>query len=179
MTSGPENQNQRSVADSPPEAETLVKGLAFRTNVDCFIELFGSSTKLLEVCPSELRDALVYQRIVRGGWYPISWYRHLLEAMVTVSESPAEELMLKLGALASERDINGVYRALCKALKPATILGLYARLFSKYYSQGKFTVISETMRSCRIQLTECHGFDRNMYVEILGSARYLMGLTGA
>lgn len=172
-------QPQHSRRTVPPRAETQVKGLAFRTNVECFVEIFGTPERLLNACPTELRDALVYSQIVPGGWYPVHWYRQLLRALITASGRPAEEFMLGLGELAANRDINGVYRTLIKLLKPGTVLSVYARLFPKYYSRGKLTVITETDHSCRIQLTECGGFDRNMYVEILGSAQHLMRLTGA
>src|SRR5690606_7883269 len=140
------------------------KGLAFRTNVECFVDVFGSVSRLLDVCPSDLRDAIHYHKIVAGGWYPIEWYRQLLHALALASGRPAEQYMLELGELAADRDINGVYRTLIRLVKPSTVLSLYARLFPKYYSRGKLTVVSEAPGACRLQLSDCKGFDRNMYL---------------
>src|SRR5690606_13631448 len=70
---------------SPLRADTQVNGRAFRTSVACFVDVFGSVSRLLDVCPSDLRDAIHYHKIVAGGWHPIEWYRQLLHALALAS----------------------------------------------------------------------------------------------
>ncbi len=159
---------------------TLVKGVAFRTNVACF-ELMcpGKLDAVLEACSVELREGIQYRKLIATGWYPVEWYRELLAAMVDKSGRNADEFTRELGRRAAMQDINGVYKALLKLVKPATLLSLYSRLFSNYYSKGKLLVEADSRNYARIMLRDCEGFDHNMYVEILGSAEQYLELTGA
>ncbi len=132
----------------------------------------------LDGCSTELRDAIRYKQIVVSGWYPISWYCELLGALAKASEQPPEQFVRVLGRNAAKQDISGVYRALLKLLKPSTILSLFGRLFNTYYSAGQLLVDDEGPTRLRLRLTGCTGFDRNMYLEILGSGEQLMEMAG-
>ncbi len=163
-----------------PSGEMQVKGLAFRTVLECLQDLRGSEAveRALEQLPSELRDALRYRAVVPGGWYSVAWYRALLAAIAdSTGEGPA--LIREIGRTAPEKDLNGVYRTLLKLLSPATIFKLYAALFSKYYSAGELDVEHASERQLRVRVSQCRGFDSNMWVEIFGSARRLLELSGA
>ncbi len=174
------------IADSPrplgPSAAgaSRVKGIAFRTNAACFEQMYpGRLHEVLNRCSSELSEGLRYSTILATGWYPVQLYCELLSRLAAASGRPADEFTRELGRRAAKRDISGVYKALVKLLKPATLLSLYARLFSNYYSAGKLVVEADRKDYARILLRDCEGFDRNMFMEILGSAEQYLELTGA
>lgn len=157
-----------------------VKGLAFRTNIECFSKLHGRQRLeiALNTCPIELRDAIRFHRIVVGGWYPIEWYRLLMRSFIVGGGGNADVLIRAIGRASTDRDLHGIYRNLLRLLAPGTLVSLYARLFSRYYSSGRLTVDSSEANYMLVTLSECTGFDRNMYLEILGSAERLIELSG-
>lgn len=159
--------------------EPQVKGLAFRTVLECYAELRGAAAleQAIQAMPKELRDAIRYHAIVSGGWYSISWYQDLLK---TIADSSGEGLPMirAIGRAATEKDLNRVYTTLLRWLNPTTIFGLYATLFSRYYSQGALQVEEQGAGYLRIRLTQCTGFDANIWMEIFGSAVRLLELSG-
>jgi hypothetical protein len=155
-----------------------MKGVAFRSVLESFTAMYTQevTAECLKRCSAELQQAVNYQRIVAGGWYPMEWYRQLLKSFCAVTGG--ETCLKDLGRNSVERDVRGVYRAVVKLLSPDTIMSVYARLFSHYFTHGRLVVEERAPLYLRVKLFDCIGFDKNVYTELIASSERLMELAG-
>jgi hypothetical protein len=157
-----------------------VKGVAFRTAVTVLAK--ARSQKVVEASlarmPAELGDALRYGTIITAGWYPVAWYRALWSA-ICLATGEGEELVRELGRAAVDHDFNTLYRALFRVLKPHTLVTTGLKHFSRIYDTGSVEVLESRDTVVRVRWSGCTGFDRNMWIEIVGSCERLGELTGA
>jgi len=61
----------------------------------------------------------VYGQVVASGWYDIEWYKELLQAIVDQSGG-RHAIIERIGILANQRDLKGIYRLLGKLLSPGS-----------------------------------------------------------
>lgn len=178
---GIRDERTRSSGQQPATGHPDVKGLAFRSVLNAIEALHGAECleRTLRNCPAELNEALRYQRVIASGWFPIEWYRGLLSAFTEAVGGDPEAAVRQIGRRALEQDMNTVNRALLRLLSPDTALSAGSRIFKQFYSKGSLRVESIEKGYLRLHLTGCVGFDRNMYVEILGSTERLSELSGA
>ncbi len=156
-----------------------MKGVAFRTVMTVIAKERSreSVDAALARMPGEAGDALRYGTIIAAGWYPIAWYRALWSA-ICAATGEGEDLVRAMGRAAIDHDFGTVYRALFRMLSPRTLVTTGVKHFSHIYDTGSVTVTEAQSASVRIQWTGCTGFDRNMWVEILGSCERLAELAG-
>ncbi len=159
--------------------ENKVKGVAFRATMRALADVRGDDAlnRSIARCRREVRDALRYQQVVVGGWYPISWYRELLAAIVE-GEGGRKGIARELGRRGIELDLNGVYRTLFKLMKPGTLVSFFKLLFPRYYAHGRLTVEAESKGFLRVAVRDCRGFDHLMYLDLLGATERMIELTG-
>lgn len=158
-----------------------VKGLAFRGVLSAIEALHGTECleHTLRNCPTELNEALRYQRVIASGWFPIEWYKGLFSAFTEAVGGDPEAAVRQIGRHTLEHDMNTVNRALLRLLSIETALSAGSRIFKQFYSRGSLRVEAIEKGYLRLHLTGCVGFDRNMYIEILGSTERLSELAGA
>lgn len=164
----------------PGGARSWVKGVAFRTVLLSFERLHGQSRVNLALSHlnDEARTALRYGTLLPSGWYPVEWYADLLQAVVKASHG-GSDVIRNIATMSVEHDVRGVYRFFVEHLKPATVLSVYGKLFPRYYSPGKLTVIREDARHFTVHVRDCLGFTALMWQEIHASGRHLLTLSGA
>ena len=162
-------------------AEPRVKGVAFRTIHECFLEICGAqaSERAALLMPSSLAEAYRYGTLLPASWYPISWYREVLRAFRTATNA-GPELPRRIGALAVRHDMKGVHKRLVAWLvSPQSMLALSQRLFNTYYDTGKIQALESRPRFMRVRAFDCIGWDANMWSELAGSSQALLEHCGA
>ncbi len=115
----------------------------------------------------EARRALRYGAIVRGGWYPIAWYRDLHATAQAIGMGPG--FPRTVGRVSTLQDLSGgIYSAFLRIVSPAFIISGSARLFNRYYESGTMRVEESREGYVRVRCDGCHGFDRNIWQDVLG-----------
>lgn len=161
--------------------EPRVKGVAFRTIEQCFLELWGAeahqqATRLLAVA---VADAYRYGTLLSASWYPISWYREVFRAF-RAATGAGPELPRRIGALAVRHDMKGAHKRLVAWLaSPQMLLGLSQRVFNTYYDTGRVEILESRAGYVRMAARGCTGWDLNMWSELAGSSQSLLEAAGA
>jgi hypothetical protein len=157
-----------------------VKGVAFRSVLSALEQLRGRAAVDLAITrmPDELSQALRYGTVLPTGWYPTAWYRAMW-AGVRAATGEGLDLARHIGREAIRSDMTGLYRLVFKMFSPETVLSQSRRMFNNYYSHGSLEVIDSRSGYGKAIWRGCEGFDRMMWVEILGSSEELLELAGA
>jgi hypothetical protein len=163
------------MADDPK-----VKGVAFRSVYASLGKLRGQSAQqaALAAFGQDLQNGLGYGAIVAGGWYPITWYKELFQA-IRKSTAEGKELVHEIGRQCTRDDMTGIYSMLARLISPHSLFSLSQRVFSSYYSVGKVEVVESRKGYSHARWSSCHQFDENMWTEILGSSVQLLEIGGA
>jgi hypothetical protein len=132
----------------------------------------------IALLPPDLGDALHYGAIVTGGWYPIEWYR-LLHAAAQKATGEGPELSRLIAHDALEWDFRHLHKFVRFALSPETLMRLGVYVIRFYYTFGKMDVVETTNGFGRARFSEFVGFDRNLWVDILGGIEAVLELAGA
>jgi hypothetical protein len=160
------------------DVEPKVKGVAFRSVMAVVEDILGAGEleRVLLSLPEDERETLE-SKVLHTGWYPISLYRALWRAIVETTEC-GDELVRAIGASAIRRDMTGVYRMVFRVFSPETVFSITTTLFGQYYDTGSVRVESAPY-GARVIYEGCQGFDRTMWIELLGSGEELLRLAGA
>ncbi len=157
-----------------------VKGVSFRSVLQALEALRGS--ELVKNCtaqlPADLAEAFQYGTILASGWYPIGWYRVLLDSARKAACS-GEQFIYQIGRQCMIQDTKGVYRTVFNLLSPQTVIRVTPRLFNNYYDTGTCSIIDAKLGFAHARWTHCEQFDRNMWCEIFGGTEKLLELSGA
>jgi hypothetical protein len=164
-----------------PSSEPKVKGVAFRTIDFCFERLRGPEARdrARETMLPELADAFRYYTLLAASWYSISWYRETFRAFrAATGEGP--ELAREIGRLAARHDMSGVHKQiLVKLTSPQALLSMSQRVFNTYYDIGRFEIVASERGYVQARCGNCVGWDRSMWMELLGSCESLLEIAGA
>jgi hypothetical protein len=158
-----------------------VKGVAFRAVDSCYLALRGpeAHARARELLTPELRHAFADSLILAASWYPIDWYRDLLRSCRAASKDSIE-LMRTIGFESVKRDMASIYKRLfARVVSPQLLFSISARVFNTYYEQGKFEVPVSERGHCIARVSECMGWDANMWTEITGGALAMLDTAGA
>lgn len=157
-----------------------VKGIAFRSALRALEQLRGAPTveNTITAMSPELQSAIRYGTLIASGMYPVEWYRDLFSAIVTTTKE-TESLIREIGREAARLDMTGIYRHAFKLLSPQALFGLSARLYSNYYDTGSIVIVESRKGFAQARWTNCVGFDRNLWVEVIASAEMYLELAGA
>jgi hypothetical protein len=156
-----------------------VKGVAFHTVLQQLRALRGPEVEraTIDLLEPALKTALDDGSLLPNGWYPIAWYRDLWRAIdLTSHEGPP--FIWRMGYASLMADISGIYRPVLRLLSPGTMTELGARYFNRIYDTGKMRVISADDHHVTARFEGCAGFDRCMWLEVLGSIEAFVELTG-
>lgn len=138
----------------------------------------GVSDAVLAALSPSLGASLRAGLVQAENWYPIELYRELLAAVVGVTGEGAE-LMRSIGFECSRTDLSGMYKFFGRLLRPQTLFSGAMRLFKTYYDTGEVWVVAASEGAAHALWKECHGFDDNMWLEVVGSCAAVLELGGA
>ena len=162
-------------------SEPQVKGVAFRTIEQCFVQICGAAAheRARASMAREVADAYRYGTLLPASWYPISWYREVFRAFRAATDA-GPDLPRRIGALAVRHDMQGAHKRLVAWLtSPQTLLSLSQRVFNTYYDTGKVEVVESRAGYVHLRAHGCVGWDQNMWSELAGSSHALLEAAGA
>jgi hypothetical protein len=156
-----------------------IKGIAFRTAFQTFAELYGpfTATAIKEKLPPDLRNRVENNLIFTGNWYPLDWYNQVYVAAQEVT-GLGLELPLVLSRENIKKDLGRIYKIFIRWLSPEYVIGRAARLFNTYYDTGTFAIDETRKGFVRAHLTGCHGFNKNIWVGLLGGCEAALIASG-
>jgi hypothetical protein len=158
-----------------------VKGVSFRTIDACFLELRGAELhqRAHQVMSPEVRDAYKNNLILAASWYPIAWYRDVFRAF-RAANNDGPDLPRMIGYQSVKRDMQSVYKQIfARIVSPQTLLSFSGKLFNQYYDTGHFDVVASRKGYVHVRVSECVGWDANMWTEIHGSCVAFLEAAGA
>jgi hypothetical protein len=161
--------------------EPQVKGNAFRTIEQCFIELCGDDAReaALKLLPEPLKSSYEQRLMLASNWYPIGWYRDTFAAY-REAQHAGTELPREIGRRSVKRDMRSVYKQLfLKMVSPQALLGLSQRLFKSYFDTGSMEITESRSGYVHATWTGCVGWDENLWAELAGSCETLLEMAGA
>ena len=161
--------------------EPKVKGIAFRTIVQCFTEMHGDESReaALKLLSEPLRESFEKKLLLASNWYPIGWYRATFSAFREAQRAGAE-LPREIGRRGARRDMKAVYKqVLLKMVSPQALLALSSRLFKSYFDTGLMHIKEARTGYVHATWTGCEGWDENLWAELAGSCEALLEMAGA
>jgi hypothetical protein len=159
--------------------DSEMKGLSLRNYLAVLASLRGErvARDVVGLLSPELRDALRDGMIVPGGWYPVAFKRELHAAGRRVTGEP--RLAWLMGSEMTRRDLHGIYRAFLRIVSPRHVLSLGSLFFGSYF-RGPAMRVDENRRGyTHVTFTGCHGFDRNMWLDVIGGCEATLEAAGA
>jgi hypothetical protein len=160
--------------------ELRVKGQNFHSVLWALGEMRGQVFRdaVLAGVGSEAGEALRYGTLLSSNLYPIAWYRELFRAVL--GQTPAEpNFAREVGKVSAGRDVRGVYRIIFRALSTEIMIKQSPRLFRLFYEGGQVDVQDVKSGFARVRYAECFGFDRNLWLDLLGGSESILLASGA
>lgn len=151
-------------------AENRCKGLSL-LHVLAFAEDHHREAfnRALPTINPELAELHRLRRVVTGGWYPMEWYRHSLQALITAGNGDSD-LPRKVGHRAVLSDLTtGFLKVLTRFTTPEAIVRRTPWVFGRYFEHGKVTVAECRSTEAIAAFTECRGFDPAVWQMMLGA----------
>lgn len=132
-----------------------VKGSAF-SGLRAFVtEQGGAPTlaRLRERLTSE--DAAILDDAIAIGWYPLSAYLHVIDALGDALSIPAEDAARAYGRFAATYDLSTIHRLFMRFANPAYVLEKSAEYWARFYDTGTWRVRRDGETRAHAEL---HGF---------------------
>lgn len=128
--------------------------------------------------PSEVRDPLTAGAVGDEDWIPVAWFcsAHAAAQRATGSSS---DLARALGYEGTLRNFSGPHRPFVSFRRPEDLQHYVNELHGAFYDRGSLDVVALHDGSARVRWSGCVGFDRNIWLELLGSGEALLELCGA
>ncbi len=158
--------------------EIQAKGLNFASVLRALEALRGHDflAHAIEAMPPESGSAIQHGSVIASGWYPIRWYRELVDAAVELSRD--QGLPQEIGRVSFQAEIKGVHRLLFRVMSVETLQAQGARFFKAYFRPTKVTVERIEPGVARTHYQQCFGFNRNLWQEQVGGVRELLRQSG-
>jgi hypothetical protein len=159
--------------------ESEIKGLSLRSFLPALRAVRGDDVadRVLASLPFELRDGLVSGKILTGGWYPVGFKRDLHRVACQVTGEPG--LARVMGYEQTARDLTGIYKTFVRIATPRFVLSISSRIFSTYFRPGAMRVIENRAGFVRVELSDCLGFDANVWRDVAGGCEATLVVAGA
>ncbi len=160
--------------------ELLVKGQNFHSVLWALVEMRGQAFRdaVVENMQGDAGEALRYGTLLPSNLYPIAWYRELFRAVL--EQTPQEpNFAREVGKVSAGRDVRGVYRIIFRALKTELLIKQSPRLFRLFYDGGQVDVQEVKSGFARVRYSECRGFDRNLWLDLVGGSESVLLASGA
>ncbi len=163
-----------------PRAELKVKGQSFHAVVRAFAELRSDAfgREVVAAMQGDGGIALRDGSLLPANFYPVAWYRDLFRTACELAPD-ALDLARDAGRVSGERDLNGIYKWVVRALSTEMLIRQSPRLFHIVYQGGGVEVVELRSGFARIRYYDCHGFDRNVWQDAVGGASAVFTATGA
>jgi hypothetical protein len=155
------------------------KGINFRSLIGASRRLLGPAVleKMVQQLPSELAKQVQQNAFVTGGWYPLADFR-LLHGAALQATGRGLELTRALSRDAAHDDFRGIFRVLTFVLTPEWIMRRTPSIWQRYFDFGVVAVEARP-HFARAHWTECRGFDRVLWQDVIGGSQGVLEVCGA
>jgi hypothetical protein len=149
--------------------EIEIKGVAIRTFFEVMRDRIGPHVEraLRQELPEAQRNAL-HEPVLASSWYPIAIYRELHLAAQRMLKT-GHELSRQIGRDGVSRDFQGIYKMLAGAISPHWLMSWGPRMYTRYFRGGSLEVPEARSGFGRAEWRNCAGFDRNLWLDMIGS----------
>lgn len=161
-------------------SEPHVKGVAIRGILSGVDRLCppGTVDKMLGLLPPELANKVKHQGFVSAGWYPLSDYRAILDAVMQASGGGID-IIRQISRQATRDDFRGIYRLLTFVLSPEFVIKRAGGVFSRYYDTGTLTIPVARDGYVEANFRSCVGFNHVMWQDATAGAMAILEVCGA
>lgn len=151
--------------------ETQVKGVNLTSLLRSLKTLRGAEAtqRCVAACPPDLRNAVLYGRVVSSGWYPVAWMRQLHGAVASTLGT-GMAFAMELSIFGAKEDLKNVYAMGSIFFSPQTLLKQSVRLMRFFFRVGTAEVIRAEKGSAKIRFHGFVGFDRLCWADLRGGA---------
>ena len=155
-----------------------LKGQGFRGLLEMLRKQHGEET-LQRVTAlltnGDFRELVRGQGLMATGWYPLSWYAQLHEAIAQVQPGTARTL----GKAAAREDVNTVFRFVLSLASPARLASLGSRIFATFLRGAVVSVQPQGEKLVVITFANCAGASEDVWLDFEGSIEAFVELSGA
>ncbi len=158
--------------------EVLVKGVTFRSILAAAGELRGPAfvERVRASVPGKAGDAIRFGGVISSGWYPIGWFRSLYGTVVDLAGD--RDFAREVGRASTRLDAGNVLRLVFRVFTIPMLLGQAGRIFKMYYQGCDMALDNVAPGHVIVRWSRCRGFDRNVWLDQLGTAEELFALHG-
>jgi hypothetical protein len=156
------------------------KGLTLATSLDAIARLCGDDARAATIAGLsilEARDTVQSGRLQPSAFYPIAWQRDIHTSAQRVT-ARGRELSRAIGYEGMRQDLLGIHRVIRTLLSPETLVRLGGRMWTSYFSGGHVALPICSPGLIRAEFSACHGFDRNLWENIVGSCQAVVESAG-
>lgn len=125
----------------------------------------------------ELGHMLRSRLLIVAGWYPVGWYRELLAELQTLDPSP--DLSRRVGLTSGRREVKGIYRIMFRMLSTELLVRQAPRFYRMFYKGGHAELLESSSTHALARYSGCAGFDRRVWLDLLGGSEAGFECTGA
>ncbi|HKU38765.1 MAG TPA: hypothetical protein VJR89_11480 [Polyangiales bacterium] len=161
-------------------AEILAKGSNFVGLLKALEALNGTDARdrVLAALPETVAEPLRFGQVVAVGWYPVTWYAELHDAIErSFHRGPA--LARKLSHQATAADIGSIHRFIASMLSVETVFGQTHRLMGLYWKGGAIERLEIAAGRARVRFEGWHGFTALIWEDLMGGMEAVLETCGA
>jgi hypothetical protein len=123
-------------------------------------------------------EALRQGRLLVIGWYPVSWYLKMQQAIHAVT-GEGISITRELARATTEYDFTVLHRLVVKLLSPKTVASHSHRLLQLYWRGGAVMVADSREHLVVIRFSHWQGFDTIMWEDLSAAVEALLCIVGA
>lgn len=159
--------------------EVRLKGINFIGSLESLERLRGAEVRR-EVeagLEGEVGDLLRTNSLLVGGWYPASWYGEVLQRIADVTGG-GDRLLREVSISAVQKDFTTLFKVVRLLFSPKSVMPQVLRVHKRYVEGGTVELAKATNDSMRVRLSDCHGFNRVMWVDYVSGIEAILQLLG-
>lgn len=92
--------------------------------------------------------------VTATAWFPLEYYYHLVEYLVTHQLGGDARAASELGAITAKREINAFFRFVLGFTTPTMVLGISSRFWRSYYDKTELKVVASTSTGVHAEIRD-------------------------
>lgn len=155
------------------------RGLNFTGTLGAVARRYGRGTaeRVAARVPGEPGELLRKRAFATTGWYPVTWYDQLLEAIER--ELPQDpDVCREISRAGATEDLNTIFKAISFVASPDFALVNATRVASMYFDGGKISVVDARHGRIHFRFDGFHGFTRRLWADFVGGMEAVIDLLG-
>lgn len=132
-----------------------IKGLALKSTINYIkMKLDSENFQRFSNILSENSKNLLNSTILSSKWYDASLLVEIMSKIPEILKRNPTEVWWEMGRHSCEDGLNTVYKIFYKLGSPEFIIKRASQVFSNYYSEGNFFVVSHSLSNAHVQIKD-------------------------